>query len=135
MLRMTEQEFEDWKCWHDELAAEAKKAKPEKPQKRSKYGNRRVTVDGMRFDSQHEAEVYQALMLRVRAGELKCVCRQVRFDLPGGIQYIADFVTMDQEMRVEGVYDAKSAITKQNRVYINKRKQMKACWGIEIIEI
>lgn len=54
---------------------------PDKP-KRQKYGNRKVTVDGKRFDSVHEAEVYGALMLRVRAGELKCVARQVSFDLP-----------------------------------------------------
>ena len=103
--------------------------------KRSKYGNRRVTVDGMRFDSQHEANVYQDLMVRVRSGELKTVCRQVKFDLPGGIVYIADFVTILPDLRIEAVIDAKSAATKQNRVYINKKKQMKACWGIDIQEV
>lgn len=103
--------------------------------KRQKYGNRRVEVDGIKFDSQHEANVYQELMLRVKAGELKTVCRQVKFDLPGGIVYIADFVTIRPDMTVEGVYDAKSEATKQNRVYINKKKQVKACWGIEIQEI
>ncbi|MBR0407280.1 MAG: DUF1064 domain-containing protein [Clostridia bacterium] len=103
--------------------------------KRLKYGNRRVEVDGIKFDSQHEAAFYQDLMLRVRAGELKTVCRQVKFDLPGGIVYIADFVTIRPDMTVEGVYDAKSPATKQNRTYINKKKQMKACWGIEIQEV
>ena len=102
--------------------------------KRQKYGNRRVEIDGMKFDSQHEADVYAALMLRVRAGELKTVCRQVKFDLPGGIAYVADFVTFDEDMHAE-VYDAKSEVTKQNRVYINKKKQMKACLGIEIVEV
>lgn len=105
------------------------------PKKRSKYGNTRVEVDGKKFDSIHEADVYRGLMMRVRAGELKCVCCQVPFDLPGGIKYIADFVTIDHEMRIEGVYDAKSAATKKNRVYINKKKQMRACWGIEIREV
>ena len=89
----------------------------------------------MKFDSQHEADVYFDLMLRVKAGELKCVCRQVKFDLPGGIQYIADFVTILPDNRIENVIDAKSAATKQNRVYINKKKQMKACWGIDILEV
>ena len=103
--------------------------------KRSKYGNRRVVIDGIPFDSQHEANIYQELMLRVKAGELKCVCRQVKFDLPGGIVYVADFVTFAPDMSVEGVYDAKSEATKKNRVYINKKKQMKACWGIEIREV
>lgn len=102
--------------------------------KRRKYGNTPVTVDGKRFDSKHEAEVYGELMLRVRAGELKCVARQVAFDLPGGIRYVADFVTIDAENRVE-VIDAKSPATRKNRVYINKRKQMASEWGIEIREV
>ena len=103
--------------------------------KRAKYGNRKVEIDGMKFDSRHEAAVWQELMLRVKAGELRCVCRQVPFDLPGGIRYIADFVAICPDMRIEGVYDAKSEITKKNRTYINKKKQMKACWGIEIREV
>lgn len=102
--------------------------------KRTKYGNRRTEVDGKKFDSKHEAEVYAELMLRVRAGELKCVARQVSFDLPGGIRYIADFVTIDPDNRVE-VIDAKSEATRKNRVYINKRKQMRSEWGIEIREV
>ena len=103
--------------------------------KRSKYGNRKVELEGKKFDSLHEARVYEELMLRVRAGELRTVCRQVKFDLPGGIVYVADFVAITPDMRIEGVYDAKSPATKQNRVYINKKKQMKACWGIEIREV
>lgn len=102
--------------------------------KRQKYGNRRVEIDGMKFDSQHEADVYADLILRVRAGELQAVCRQVKFDLPGGIVYVADFVTIDKNMHAV-VYDAKSEATKQNRTYINKKKQMKACLGIEIQEV
>ena len=103
--------------------------------RRAKYGNRRVEIDGKKFDSQHEAGAYLMLMQRVRAGELKCVLRQVPFDLPGGIRYIADFVTILPDMRIEAVIDAKSEATKKNRVYINKKKQMKACWGIEIVEV
>ena len=111
------------------------KALGDAPGKRAKYGNRRVEVDGLKFDSAHEAKVYQELMLRVKAGELKCVIRQVPFDLPGGIRYIADFVTIAPDMSIEGVYDAKSEITKKNRVYINKKKQVRAMWGIEIREV
>ena len=106
----------------------------DKPRK-SKYGNQRAEVDGLKFDSKHEAAVYQQLMLRVKAGELRAVIRQVKFDLPGGIAYIADFVAIRNDLFLEGVYDAKSAATKQNRVYINKKKQMKALYGIEILEV
>lgn len=103
--------------------------------KRSKYGNRKVEINGMKFDSKHEAEEYLKLDARRRAGELGVILRQVPFDLPGGIRYYADFVAIDREMRVEGVYDAKSEITRKNRVYINKKKQMKALMGIEIREV
>ena len=50
--------------------------------KASKYHNQRVEIDGKKFDSKHEAEVYGELMLRQRAGELKLVLRQVPFELP-----------------------------------------------------
>lgn len=108
---------------------------PQDKQRKSKYGNQRVEVDGLKFDSKHEAAVYQQLLMRVKAGELRAVIRQVKFDLPGGIVYIADFVAIRPDFFIEGVYDAKSAATKQNRVYINKKKQMQALYGIEILEV
>ena len=134
-LRFTEEEYQNF-LRRNNLHREDHKGLigTEKP-KRSKYGNHRVEINGMKFDSKHEAEVFLQLDARQKAGELKCVLRQVPFDLPGGIRYIADFVTILPDMRIEGVYDAKSAATKQNRVYINKKKQMKACWGIEIREV
>ena len=107
----------------------------DRPKKKRKYRNEPVTVDGIRFDSKHEAAVYQELMLRVKSGELRNVLLQVPFLLPGGIRYVADFVTLTPDFKIEGVYDAKSEITRKNRVYINKKKQMKACWGIEIREV
>lgn len=106
----------------------------EKP-KRNKYGNRRVEVDGMKFDSQHEADVYFGILLPSwKCGALKLLARQVPFDLPGGIKYIADFLTVAVDGYVS-VYDAKSEATRKNRVYINKKKQMRAIWGIEIKEV
>ena len=82
------------------------------------------------------------MMLKVKAGELKCVCRQVKFDLGGGpyasedtqYKYIADFVTIDKEDRIQ-VLDAKSVITRKNRVYLDKKKRMLAQWGLEIVEV
>ena len=137
-LRMTEEEYALFMAQRhtDEIvsAMERKNAATEQPKKRSKYGNRRVEVDGKKFDSQHEADIYAELILRVKAGELKTVLRQVPFDLPGGIRYVADFLTVDADNRVT-VYDAKSEATKQNRVYINKKKQVRACCGLEIVEV
>lgn len=107
----------------------------EKPKRRSKYGNHRVEINGMKFDSKAEAGAYVLLNQRVRDGELKVLLRQVSFDLPGGIRYVADFVTIRPDMTVEAVIDVKSTATRKNRVYINKKKQMKAVWGIEIVEL
>ena len=107
----------------------------EKKAKRPKYGNRRVEINGMKFDSQHEADVYFGTLLPSwRCGTYKLLARQVPFDLPGGIRYIADFVTVSVDGHVS-VIDAKSEATRKNRVYINKKKQMKAIWGIEIMEV
>lgn len=132
-LRMTEEEYAELmrrRCANTIASPLETKARP----KRQKYGNQRVEIDGKKFDSKHEAEVYGELMLRRRAGELQVVLRQVSFDLPGGIRYIADFCTVDREGRFE-VLDAKSEATRKNRTYINKRKQMLSEWGIEIREV
>ena len=103
--------------------------------KRSKYGNRKVKIDGMKFDSQHEADIYFGTLLpSFKCGAYKFLARQVPFDLPGGIRYIADFVTVSADGHVS-VIDAKSEATKKNRVYINKKKQVKAIWGIDILEV
>ena len=112
-------------------AATADRDKP----KRQKYGNRKVIIDGMKFDSQHEANIYFGTLLPSwKAGTYKLLARQVPFDLPGGIRYIADFVTVAADGYV-CVIDAKSEATRKDRTYINKRKQMKAIWGIEIREV
>ena len=143
-MRMTEEEYQEFLARRQpsqEALSGASRQLPQRgsqetssPRGRAKYGNQRTEVDGLKFDSKHEAEVYQGLMLMVRAGELKAVIRQVGFDLPGGIRYFADFVTVAPDNTIT-VYDAKSEITRQNRVYINKKKQMAACWGIEIVEV
>jgi len=93
--------------------AEIERTVRETGKKPRKYRNEPTLVDGIRFDSKHEAKVYQELMLRVKAGELKNVLLQVAFLLPGNIKYVADFVTITPDMRIEGVYDAKSEATKK----------------------
>lgn len=107
---------------------------------RTKYGNRKVTVDGIQFDSVKEASRYQELRLLERAGEISGLERQVPFELipeqtrsdgkkERSIVYIADFIYwMDGHMIVE---DVKGLKTKE---YILKRKLMLAIHGIEIQE-
>ncbi len=99
--------------------------------KETKYRNKRVERDGKKFDSVREADYYDRLCMMRAAGEIRLILRQVPFDLPGGIKYIADFCTIDRDGTFH-VIDVKGVRT---RVYINKKKQMKAIWGIEIEEV
>ena len=139
-LRWTEEDLKDYQARQKRQPKQRSivsvpiKQQVEDAVRRNKYGNRRVEVDGIRFDSQKEARYYEELMLRYRAGDLKLVLLQVPFILPGPVRYYADFLTIDNDGRFE-VIDVKSEATRKNRVYINKKKQMKAVWGIEIKEV
>lgn len=139
-LRWTEEDLKDYQARQKQQPKQRSivsvpiKQQVEDAVRRNKYGNRRVEVDGIRFDSQKEARYYEELMLRYRAGDLKLVLLQVPFILPGPVKYYADFLTIDNDGRFE-VIDVKSEATRKNRVYINKKKQMKAVWGIEIKEV
>lgn len=101
--------------------------------RQSKYGNHRVRRAGELFDSKHEMRVNDTIALRVKAGEIRGFMRQVPFTLPGGVKYYADFVILNNDCTYE-VVDAKSAATRKDKVYRLKKRQMKECLGISIIE-
>ncbi len=71
-------------------------------EKKNKYGNKKVLIDGIQFDSQKEANRWQELKILQKAGTIKDLCRQTRFELQPSykkndktiraITYIADFV-------------------------------------------
>lgn len=136
-LRWTEEEFRDWlrkRQGAEDKPPEPAAPEPPTPKRRSKYGNTLVEIDGKKFGSKKEARYYfNVLLPQLAAGEIKLILRQVAFDLPGGIRYVADFCVLDKEGNFI-VIDTKSEATKKNRVYINKKKQMDACWGIQIQE-
>ena len=103
----------------------------------TKYGNAKVDVDGMRFDSKREAARWRELQLLERAGEISDLRRQVRYELvpklPGErpVDYIADFVYRDKDGN-EVVEDVKGVRTP---VYVIKRKLMLWRHGIRIREV
>lgn len=103
-------------------------------EKRPKYGNQKTELDGKKFDSKHEAKMYEELRLRCQAGEYIGLGLQVTFYLPGGIKYKADFVAVRPDGSME-VMDAKSEATKKDKVYRLKKRLMKECYKIEIKEI
>lgn len=108
---------------------------PDHKPKRTKYGNEKCHEDGMCFDSKHELNVYRWMKARKERGELRWVFVHVPFRLSCGIVYWADFMTILPDGTVEAVWDAKSAPTAENRVYINKKKMLRSEWGIQINEV
>lgn len=114
----------------------------------NKYHNRKVTVNGITFDSQKEADRYLELMLLLKAGEIDRLKLQPEFTLqeafttPEGekvkaIRYRADF-TYRKKMRggvdtywVSVVEDVKGYRTKE---YQQKRKMM-LDMGFRVIEV
>jgi len=98
-----------------------------------KFKNVRTEVDGLRFDSKKEAARYVELKRLRAAGEVLWFIRQPTFDLPGGIRHRADFLAVLAAGGVR-VEDVKSRGTR-TRVYINKVKQVKALYGVEVTEV
>ena len=108
----------------------------------SKYHNKKTMVDGILFDSKHEAERWCELKLLQRAKAITDLQRQVRFKLLPeqkasngkvwqGIYYIADFVYKDSR-GLTVVEDAKGMRTEG---YIHKKKLLKFMYGYEIQEV
>ena len=109
---------------------------------RSKYHNRKITRDGETFDSIKEYRRFAELSLLERAGAIKDLKRQAKFELIPSqridgkvverpVTYIADFVYETKEGRVV-VEDTKGMKTKD---YIIKRKLMLWLQGIRIQEV
>lgn len=95
----------------------------------NKYGNKKVVVDGYTFDSKKEARRYGELKLLVRAGKIKNLELQPKFELIPTIRtedetlrkvsYIADFKYIDLESGKVVVEDVKGFKTD---VYLLKKR-------------
>jgi hypothetical protein len=114
--------------------------------KRQKYGNKITTdADGTKHASRKQALRYRDLGLLMKSGEILMLAREVRFRLPGAIEYRADHVFCSQrgleviagliESGDVTVEDVKSTATKADKVYRLKAKQMRECLGIPVTEI
>ena len=123
----------------DEAYALRRQLKAAAP-RRQKYANERVEIDGQAFDSKAEARYWGHLQIRLKAGEISNLRRQVPFVLApavviGGrkrppLRYIADFVWEEGGKTV--VADVKGAVVD---VYKVKRHLMKSVHNIDILEI
>lgn len=122
---------------------------------KSKYGSRKVTVDGVTYDSMKEYRRFKELSLLERAGAIQNLQRQVKYvlipaqraftneiDKKGNFKkgkllerecsYIADFVYVDMQTGRLTVEDTKGFRTKD---YIIKRKLMLWVYGIQVREV
>ena len=110
----------------------------------SKYGNKKVRTPEGDFDSKAEFERYCALHILLRAGEIRKLERQVRFDLLPSkrgefraekpVAYIADFV-YEEKRGSEWVKVVEDVKGKRTESYVIKRKLMLYIHGISIKEV
>lgn len=108
-----------------------------KKKKRSKYGNVRMILGGLKFDSKEEMEDYIHFKRLERAGEIRDYRRQVTYQLfahsaAGPVElckYKADHVFFDVKQNRERVCDSKGVKTKEFRL---KEKLMLANHNIEV---
>ena len=105
--------------------------------KENKYHNRKVTVDGITFDSVKEASRWQELKLLEKAGEITGLVRQVKIELIPKTKlyracyYIPDFAYFDKRSGKTVYEDTKGMKTD---VYKLKKKLLYWRHGIEILE-
>jgi len=104
---------------------------------RAKYASKAVVINHQRFDSKLEGQRYVHLRNMAAVGAVKWFVRQVRFDLPGGIKYRADFLvvwsTLHDHLRPAGelvtVEDCKGFMTRLSQTKI---LQVEELYGIRI---
>lgn len=106
--------------------------------KGNKYRNRRIVVNGVKFDSTLEYRRYRYLSLLEKSGAITGLKRQVKYVLipkkegRRAVKYVADFEYIEDGKKV--VEDCKSEATK-TQAYRIKKKLMSEIHGIEIREI
>ena len=113
------------------------------PKKRAKYGNHKVVVDGIKFDSKKEAARYQELLTLENTGVISRLERQYVYELveavvidgrkSPAIRYVCDFRYMENGRMV--TEDVKSPATRKDRVYRIKRHLLAVKYGITIKEV
>lgn len=110
--------------------------------KESKYHNRKVTVDGITFDSVKEASRWQELRMLERAGEITGLVRQQKIELIPktklyrAVSYVADFCYFDKRTEktiYEDVKGYKGGAA--YRIFTLKKKLLYWRYGIEIMEV
>ncbi len=106
-------------------------AKPPTPT--PKYKNRKTVYRSTQgfercYDSKFEARTAAYYDHLIQIGMLRCWVPQVPFLLPGGVRLVVDFMLMWTGGEVTFA-DAKG---RETQASINKRKQVKAIYGVDV---
>lgn len=138
MFRWTEEEFEAYCAKRGLTYSAAGK------QKKNKYGNQKIVIDGVERDSLAESNRLEQLKILQRVGAIQNLQYQVKYELipkqqgenrnERAVTYIADYVydvVMPDGSLRQVVEDCKGHKTKD---YIIKRKLMLYIHGISIKE-
>ena len=115
-----------------------------------KYGNKKIVVDGIQFDSQKEARRYSELKILEKQGVIEDLELQKKYvlipaqkDENGKVieracNYIADFVYFDNEKRKVVVEDVKGYRDTSSAGYakfVIKRKLMRYLFNVAVEEV
>lgn len=129
--------------------------------RRTKCGNKKVTIDGIKFDSKKEARRYCELQMLLQAGKIEELELQKEFELiPAQYEtfprygktgkrlqdgkrciekscvYKADFAyKQDGQLIVEDVKGNRDPASAPYAKFVIKRKLMLSVYGIKVIEI
>ena len=135
--------FEDWtmedvlkhnariKNTSPKINANVSDVKLHEPKRKSKYGANKVEIDGIKFDSEKEANFYQELKLQLASKSIKGFCRQAEFILANNVRYKADFIVFNNDGTSE-VIDVKGFKTD---VYKLKKKLFEDKYNLRIKEV
>ena len=98
--------------------------------RKNKYGNKKIKIDGITFDSKKEGSRFFDLKMLQKAGEISDLELQPKFEIIPQVKwngktlckrsYIADFLYKQNGLTI--VEDVKSSFTAKNAVYTLKRQ-------------
>lgn len=105
--------------------------------KRRKYGNIKVVVDGIKFDSKKESMRYRQLKFLEKHGDISELECQPKFKYFIGDKWIFTY-SADFRFKQDGktvIEDVKSVATQKNSTYRLKKKIVETQFSVKICEV
>lgn len=103
---------------------------PNTPRQPSKYGNKKVEINGHKFDSKKEANYYLYLLSEQQADRVTMFLMQVPIALTASVKYIVDF----QVFRADGTVEWIDVKGMRTDMYKLKKRQVEEMYPFEITE-